>query len=290
MRKFFLDLALFGGEGAGASAAAGGADGVSGIASGNAAGAEAPEQADATPETTDTSRPSFRDLIKGEYKDEADEYIQGIIRSRVRDSKRDKDTISAQGDILNIVAAKYGMDASDLEALKAKVSEDDTYYEERAMEEGLTVDQYKRIAQAEAKSRYYEAQYAQQEQERQTRAKVAEWQEQAEQVKQSFPDFDLQTELQNPTFQRLLGSGVDMQSAYVAMHNAEILQGAMSFTAQEVRKATANDIAARGSRPRENASSARAAATVRTDVSKLTKADREALSRRAMAGEIVTLT
>ena len=114
--------------------------------------------------------------------------------------------------------------------------------------------------------------------------------EEAEQVKQVFPDFDLATEMQNPTFQKQLRLGIDMQSAYVSLHQAEILQGAMRYTAQEVRKATANDIAARGARPRENASSARASATVRTDVSKLTKADREAFSRRALSGEIINLS
>ena len=80
-----------------------------------------------------------------------------------------------------------------------------------------------------------------------------------------------------------------MRSAYVACHEAEIMQGAMQYTASEVRKATANEIAAKGSRPRENASSSQAAATLHTDVSKLTRADREALSRRAMSGEMVYL-
>lgn len=276
MKRFKLDLHLFDGAGA-----APGGEGMS-VGAGNAASMGEAE-VDATPGDT---RPTFEELIKGEYKADADKYIQGIIRDRV---KANKATIQAQGDILSIVAAKYGMDTSDLEALKTRVSEDDTYYEDRAMEEGLTVDQYKRIAQAEAKSRAYEARMQAEQQERAMQAKVQEWQEQAEQVKQVYPDFDLRTELQNPTFTQLLGNGVDMRSAYVATHDAQILEGAMSYTAQEVRKATVNEISSKGSRPRENASSSQAAAKVGTDVSKLTRKDREELSRRAMAGEIVTL-
>lgn len=276
MKRFKLNLRLFDGEGASAAPASAEGAGVTGVATGE----------EAVTEEAATSRPSFEELIKGDYKAEADKYIQNIVRDRVKNSKA---TIQAQGDILNIVAAKYGMDTSDLEALKDKVSNDDAYYEDKAMEEGLTVDQYKRIAQAEAKSRAYEAQIQQAEQERAMQAQVQAWQEQAEQVKKSFPDFDLRTEMQNQTFQKLLSSGVDMQSAYVSLHSAEILQGAMQYTAQEVRKATANDIAARGSRPRENASSSQASASVHTDVSRLTRAEREELSRRAMAGEIVTL-
>lgn len=278
MKRFKLNLRLFD-EGAGAAPAAA----ETSVSAGNAPGTEANAQVDATP----TERPSFESLIKGDYKAEADKYIQGIVRERVRNAKN---TIAAQGDILNIVAAKYGMDTSDLNALKDKVSNDDAYYEDRAMEEGMTVDQYKRIAQAEAKSAAYEAEINQQRQEQFIQNKIQGWAEEAERVKQVFPDFDLKTEMANPTFQQLLGNGVNMQSAYVALHDAEILQGAMRYTAQEVRKATANDIAARGSRPRENASSSQAAATVRTDVSKLTRADREELSRRAARGEIVTLS
>jgi hypothetical protein len=275
--RYRLNLRLFDGEGGAAPAA----DGAS-VTAGDATSTQGETTVAAAQE-----RPSFADLIKGEYKPEADKYIQGIVRERVKASK---DTIAKQGDILNIVAAKYGMDTSDLDALRQKVSDDDAYYEDRAMEEGLTVDQYKRIAQAESKARAYEAQMAQQQRDQAAEAQVRIWQEQAEQVKQAFPDFDLATELQNETFQKILQSGVNMQSAYVAAHEAEILQGAMQYTAAEVRKATANDIAARGTRPRENASSSQAAATLKTDVSKLTRADREALSRRAMSGEIISFS
>lgn len=278
--RYKLNLRLFDGEGASAAPASSGTSVTGGDATTTSG------ETSAVAEQTN-EKPSFADLIKGDYKQEADKYIQGIVRERVKASK---DTIAQQGDILNIVAAKYGMDTSDLAALKDKVSNDDAYYEDRAMEEGMTVDQYKRIAQAEAKSAAYEAEINQQRQEQFIQNKIQGWAEEAERVKQVFPDFDLKTEMANPTFQQLLGNGVNMQSAYVALHDAEILQGAMRYTAQEVRKATANDIAARGSRPRENASSSQAAATVRTDVSKLTRADREELSRRAARGEIVTLS
>lgn len=290
VKKIMMQLRLFdGGEGASSAGTAQGAS-VTGVAAGDGASAsDAQEQSDATTDM-DTSRPSFEDLIKGEYKAEADKYIQGIVRARLKDSKRDKDTIKSQSDILSIVASKYGVDPSDLVALKDKVESDDAYYEDRAMEEGLTVDQYKRIAQAESRAKAYEERYQAEERERQTREQVSKWQEEAENLKQVYPDFNLDAEIQNPTFGKLLSMGVDMRSAFVAVHDAEIMEGAMRYTASEVRKATANEIQARGSRPRENASSARASASVRKDVSKLTRADREALSRRALSGETVYLS
>ena len=235
----------------------------------------------ATPE-----RPSFKDLIKGDYKAEADEYIQGLMDKRFKAHKDMETKMRAQDEILATVAGKYNVDAANLDALREAVMNDDSLYEERAMQEGLTVEQLKRVEQAEAKNRMYEAQ----QQQLQAQQQVSVWQQQAADVKKNFPDFDLNSELQNDTFRRQLQLGIDMQSAYVAAHQAEILQGAMQYTAQEVRKATAQEIASRGQRPRENAQAGQAASTAGKDVSKLTRADREALSRRAMAGEIITFS
>lgn len=279
MRRFKLDLRLFD---EGAAPAAEGVS-VTGVTPGSEAGAEETAQEDAAP------RPSFEDLIKGDYKKAADAYIQKTVRDRLKGPNK---TIAEQKKILAVVAGKYGLDPDnlDLAALTEKVSADDAYYEERAMMNGLTVEQQRRQDQIEAENRMYRAEAEQAQREAAMHEQVTQWQAQADQVKQAFPDFDLATELQNETFRQILSTGVDMQSAYVAVHNAEILQGAMRYTAQEVRKATVNDIQARGTRPRENASSSQAAAKLKTDVSKLTKADREELSRRALSGEIVTLT
>lgn len=278
MRRFRLNLKLFD---EGAASAAEGAS-VTGVTPGSEASADTAQE-DAAP------RPSFEDLIKGDYKKDADAYIQKTVRDRLKGPNK---TIAEQKKILSVVAGKYGLDSEnlDLAALSEKVSADDAYYEERAMMNGLTVEQQRRQDQIEAENRMYRAEAEQAQREAAMHEQVTQWQAQADQVKQAFPDFDLATELQNETFRQILSTGVDMQSAYVAVHNAEILQGAMRYTAQEVRKATVNDIQARGTRPRENASSSQAAAKLKTDVSKLTKADREELSRRAMSGEIVTLT
>ena len=279
MKRFRLNLKLFD---EGAAPAAEGAS-VTGVTTGTEASAEEPAQEDAAP------RPSFEELIKGDYKKDADAYIQKTVKDRLKGPNK---TIAEQKKILAVVAGKYGLDAEnlDLAVLSEKVSADDAYYEEKAMMNGLTVEQQRRQDQIEAENRMYRAEAERAQQEAQAQAKVEEWAHQAEEVKQAFPDFDLKTELQNETFISLLQSGVNMRSAYVAAHDAEILQGAMRYTAAEVRKATVGDIQARGTRPRENASSSQAAAKLKTDVSKLTKADREELSRRALSGETVYLS
>lgn len=291
MRRFELNLRLFdGGDGAAAGATAAGDMGVTGgdaastsVTAGDAAGNRA-EGADAA-----SNRPSFEDLVKGDYKAEADKYINQIVRERVKGPNA---TIKAQNEILSVVAAKYGMDAGklDLNALKEKVTADDMYYEDKAAEAGLTVEQYRRVAEAESKGRAYDLMMQDMQAEQEAKAELQRLQTEAEQVRQMFPDFDLNKEMQNPVFQKLIANGVNMNSAYTSVHADEILTGAMQRTAQAVREATANEIAARGTRPRENASSSRAAATMKTDVTKLSDAELRELSRRARAGEMVYLS
>ena len=50
---------------------------------------------------------------------------------------------------LELLAKKYGVDANDTEALNKAIEEDDAYYEEEALEKGITVQQLKEIRRME---------------------------------------------------------------------------------------------------------------------------------------------
>lgn len=257
-------------------------------------GAEAPvgDAANTEAGTETPAKMSIKDLIKSpEYKEDFDKYIQGIISRRFGKYKDQEATLQKHGEILSVVRAKYGItDEKDLDGLLAKVKGDDSYYEEKAMEEGLTVEQYKRFAEAEARNRQYEQAAEMQRRETEAQERVAAWQQEAEALKGKYPEFDLKEQLSNDRFSELLRMGYPMENAYFAIEGAKMLQGAMERTASAVRQAAANDIQANGNRPKEAASSGRASASVGTDVSKLTRADREELSRRAMSGEIINLS
>ena len=111
------------------------------------------------------------------------------------------------------------------------------------------------------------------------------WMRDAETVKQQFPSFDLQTELQNPQFASLLRANIDVGTAYQVIHKDEIIPAAMEFTAREVQSKMASSVAANTARPRENGIGGGASAIIKSDVTKLTKADRQEIARRAMRGE-----
>ena len=79
--------------------------------------------------------------------------------------------------------------------------------------------------------------------------------------------------------------GVDVRTAYELIHKDEIIAGAMQFTAKTVEQKIANKIMANGARPNENGMSSQSAAVVKSDVSQLSKADRQEIIRRVARGE-----
>ena len=88
----------------------------------------------------------------------------------------------------------------------------------------------------------------------------------AEAVKTRYPDFDLDRELENPQFARLLNGGVEPKTAYEVVHHEELT--------------------GRAARPQENGlGPGSLAAVTKPDPRSLTRAERKLLRRRAARGE-----
>ena len=228
----------------------------------------------------------FEKLIKGQYKEAYDARVQDTIQRRLKSSKETIDKYNALTPTLELLAKKYGVqDASDIEALTKAIQEDDSYYEEEALEKGMTVQQLKEIKKMEREN----ADLRRQMQERQTKENAnrlyATWMNQAEDAKKVYPSFDLKAEMNNPKFVDLLRSNIDVRTAYEVLHKDEIIPAAMQFTAKTVEAKIAKKIAANGSRPAENGMGSQSASVVKSDVSQLSKADRQEIIRRVQRGE-----
>ena len=100
-----------------------------------------------------------------------------------------------------------------------------------------------------------------------------ELRDRAEALKAEYPDFELERELEDPGFARLLNNGVDPKTAYEVTHHEELT-------------GRARQLARNAARPLENglAGSSQAALT-QPDPRQLTRAERRALRRRAARGE-----
>ena len=196
--------------------------------------------------------------------------------------------------MLELLANKYGVDGKDVDALVKAIEEDDSYYEDEAIQKGLTVEQLKKQKALERENAEFKR--AREEAERRQNADriYAQWQQQGEDTKRFYPNFNFQAEVTNAEtssrFLDLLRAGVDVRTAYEVVHKDELIAGAMQYTAQTIQQKTVNDIRARGMRPAENGTAGNnAAVTVKTDPTKFTKKDREEISRRVMLGERIVL-
>lgn len=241
---------------------------------------------------TDTAAPDrnaqFEALIKGEFKDLYDARVQDTVQKRLRGQKETVDKFNALTPTLELLASKYGVDASDIDALAKAISEDDAYYEQEAMEKGMTVKDLKAFKKMERENADLRAQMQEAQRQENGKKLYAAWMQQAEDTKAVYPSFDLKAEMANPEFVNLLRSNVNVRTAYEVMHKDEIISGAMQFTAKAVEQKLANKIASNGARPSENGMSAQSAAVVKSDVSKLTNYDIDEVARRVARGERVT--
>lgn len=228
---------------------------------------------------------AFEALIKGEYKDLFDAKMQDTIQKRLKGTKETVDKFNALTPTLELLASKYGVDATDIEALNKAISEDDSYYEQEALEKGMTVKDLKEFKKIERENADLKAQMQEAQRQEQGKKLYAQWMQQAENAKAVYPTFDLRTEMNNPRFVDLLRSNIDVRTAYEVLHKDEIIPAAMQFTAQAVESKLAKKIASNGARPSENGMSSQSAAVVKSDVSQLSKADRAEIIRRVQRGE-----
>jgi hypothetical protein len=246
---------------------------------------EATPAAEVNQTATDDRNARFEALIKGEFKDLYDAKMQDTIQKRLKGSKENEAKLNSLTPTLEMLAKKYGVDANDIEALNKAIEEDDSYYEEEALERNMSVQQLKEIKKMERENADLKRQMAEQERQENANRLYSTWMQQSEAMKNVYPSFDLRTELQNPRFTDLLRNNVDVRTAYEVIHKDEIIPAAMQFTAKTVEQKLTNKIIANGARPVENGNSSQGATVVKSDVSQLSKADRAEIIRRVQRGE-----
>lgn len=301
-----LDLQRFAGEGG----AAGATDGGSADTGDNAAqGAAAPadERAiDGQAAADTTERRSFEDLINGEYKDDADKYVQNILKRRLKGEKALQARLDKQLPIMQMLSERYGIDASDpnnidADALNKALSEDKALYEAEAIEAGVPVDLYMRQKRIERENAALRADQQAAREQAEMQREYGDLMQQAAAMQANYPDFNLENEMANSQFGRLVlkpprGLGWSVEDAYYAVHRREIMaqmqQQQRQYAQQAVQQAqqkTANAIASGSRRPVENGVAATAASIPGESPRNWTKAERERVRREVYSGKKIHL-
>ena len=281
-----LNLQMFG-EG-GASGADGTATGSENSATEDTSkviyGKQSDAGSDPNTETVD-KRSDFEKLIKGEYKDQFNERVERMIKGRLADDR--KSQAAKQQPLTNLLAQKYGVDPKGenlYEDLIRAVEDDRSFWERGAMERGLTVDQYKQMQRLEMENAEFRELAEQKERENH----VNQLMEEAEQLKEMYPGFDFDLEMENPDLMALLRVNVPLKTAFEVIHKDEIMEGAMRYTAQTVQQKTINDIKSRGLRPSENGTRSTSSATYKQSVADLNNHDIDEIIKRVSKGEKIS--
>ena len=211
-------------------------------------------------------RASFKEMIKGEYAQEAQAWLNEAMTKRFKAQDEMKQQLQQQQALLDKMARKYA---------------------EKAAEAGMPVGAFKQLEQV---TEQRDALLAQQEAARQDaalRAHFGKLHAQGLELQKQFPGFNLLQEMQNPQFARMVSPemGVDVKNAYFAMHAEEIQKQSMEHAGQEAARALASSVRAGAMRPLENGIAGGGAVQAKTDVRSLTRAEREEINRRARAGQ-----
>ena len=234
------------------------------------ASAQSSDNAQATNGQGTTGKLSYQDLIKSdEYKEDHEAFMKKTISDRLKKYKGIEEDLGKHKAILDTVAYKYGVNPDDenfLETLTEKIEADDSYYENYAMEHDISTEEARRIVTMERKAAQYDAQREAMEKQEQMRQQIMVLRQNAEKTKSQFPQFDLDTEMQDERFRRLCAANNgDTTAAYMACHWNEILPATVQMASKQIQTQTAQAVASNKARPIENGLSSSAPSVVQED-------------------------
>ena len=236
-----------------------------------------------TEETKEASptRMSWDEIMKDP---EYNKQMQAVVQSRLKSARGAEEALGKMTPALEVLARKYNLDPTnmDYDALAKKINDDDSYYEDKALEMGVSVETAKKIDMQERETAREKAQAERTLQDQKIQQHFIKLEQQGEALKKVFPNFDLRTELQNPAFARMTSPnvGISVEDAYYAVHRNEIQTAAMQVTAQKTAQKISNAIQSGSRRPDEAGSSSQAPSVSTFDYRNASREQREALKRR----------
>lgn len=240
--------------------------------------------ADTHTEETKTETPNRMSWDEIMADPEYNKQMQAVVQSRLRTAKTAEDNLAKLTPAVELLARRYNLDPAnmDYDALTKAINDDDSYYEDKALEMGVSVETAKKIDKQERDSAREKAENERTLQEQRFQQHIMKLEQQGEAMKKVFPNFDLRTELQNPAFARMTSPnvGISVEDAYYAVHRNEIQAAAMQVTAQKTAQKISNAIQSGSRRPDESGTSSQAPSVTTFDYRAASREQREALKKR----------
>ena len=226
--------------------------------------AAAADNNNAQTENPPPARMSWDEIMKDP---EYNQKMQEIIRSRVKDGDQNRSILEALNPAIKHLAQENGLDPENVDytALAKMITGE---YEDKALEMGVTKETAMKLDQQQ---RTLEQQKFQNH--------ILRLEQQGEALKAVVPNFDLRTEMQNPTFARLTSPsvGLSVEDAFYAVHRREMQAQSMQVAAQQTRQMISNAIQSGTNRPDETGTVSQAPSVSKFDYKNMTPAQRKAL-------------
>ena len=258
--------------------------GAAGSAAGNGTGGQENQTQAMTP---------FQQMIqegpgKAEFEQAVGQRVQEALKERFKNQADYKRQVQSYAPIMQELGRRYQMDARDTAGIYAKMTDDLSLYQQEADQKGMTPEAVRTMhrLQAEADQAKAQAQMATERAQMENHFRGLAMQ--AEELKQTFPSFDLMQEMANPRFVRMTSpqGGLSVKDAFYAIHGEEIQRQTMQYTAQQAGQRIAASVQAGASRPMENGQRRQGPVNAQpVDIGKMDKKTRAKYMERIRAGE-----
>lgn len=230
----------------------------------------------------------FRALIDGEYKDEYTKLTQQMINRRFKEAKTTEESLKGQIDtvapLLELLKVRYNTE--DAGRLAELLKKDNAIWRDAADEMGMDTPNYMEYLQLKMRDKRLAQIEQNAEAQKKASAQYQQWMTEAQSLKAKYPAFDLNQEVQNETFVRLLKAGVPMDHAFKVAHYDEFMDGTIQRVQQQTADNVVANVRARGARPAEAGAKRSSGVVYKSDPSTFTKKDREEVVRQMKEGKV----
>ncbi len=214
--------------------------------------------------------------------------VKGAVKDRFKNQEDANKKLESMQPMLKALMKRTGV--STVEELQNLIENDDGMYQEEADAAGMPVEAYKKMVKLQQEHDEAVANAQRAEEQRKNREHIEGLYRQAEELKQLFPDFDLDKEMENEEFFRMTApGGFTVKQAFYALHGEELGPQLMAYGVQQGKDQITRSIQANARRPVEGASmSASRGIDPHVDPRGLTDKQYDEIVNRVRRGERIT--
>lgn len=225
-------------------------------------------------------------------KEEVNQYARNVVQKRIAEENSAKTALDNLTPLLQYLADSMGRDFDGLSVTELTQAVKDDFLSRESLRMGTSRETAEQLTEKRHENKRAELQRKAEEQraqeERQAmflRNHYDNLVQQGETLKQTFPSFDLQKEIENPLFvaltdPRMMQLGMTVEKAYRQIHQQELEAVQSKVISQKTMQQVTNAIRAGQNRPVENGTSGMAPSVTTFDYKNASRQQREAFKKQ----------